>query len=105
VKIGETFREFDLAVHGDRAIRRLLALDLLGKIVGIDRQKPAHVGVLELKKARGAMRVAQVSDRFLHRTEDELEHVEEVNANVGGDAAGLALVALPGRVIPAAEVM
>ena len=103
VQIGEAFGKFDLlAVDRDRTEGGLLALHLGGQIVAIDRQKPAHVGALAFEKAGGALGFAQMSLVALDAAEHEAQHVEEMHADIGGNAARFGILALPRRVIPAA---
>ena len=47
VKIGEAFGELHfLTVDGNGAVGRLLALDGLWQIIGVDGEEPAHASVL-----------------------------------------------------------
>ena len=55
-----------------------------------------------LQPARGSLRTQLVDLHLPHRAEDPGQHVEEVDADVGGDPARPLLGALPGHVVPAA---
>src|ERR1700722_1549549 len=103
VKVGEAFRKFDrLPADGDRTKRRFLAPYALGQIVAIDREKPADVGALAFERTRGPYRLAEMGLVAAGAPENESQHVEKVDADIGRHAARLAIVALPGGVIPLA---
>src|SRR5262245_24895720 len=68
----------------------------------VDRQEPAHPGALVFEISRRAVHRAVMNHVLLQLAEDEAEYVEKVDADVRSDAAGLALVTLPRRVVPQA---
>ena len=95
MQIGKPFREFDLlAVHGDGAECRLLALHAVGQIVTIQGKEPAYVRAFAFQRARGPLRFAQMRLVAAYGSKHEAEHVEEMHADVGCNAARLGLVAL-----------
>ena len=104
VQLGEALAELELAaVDVERAVGALLAFDRIGRqAVGIDAEEVAHAGLLEAEVARHAVEAHHMDDIFLDRAEDPLEHVVEMHADVGGDAAALVDVALPRSVVPLA---
>jgi hypothetical protein len=63
--------------------------DVLGDDVVIDAQEPADAGALQFEVAGGAVVLMEVYDILFEVAEDPEQHVEEVHADVGGDAAGL----------------
>jgi hypothetical protein len=73
-----------------------------GDHIVIDAQEPADAGALQLEVAGGAVVLMEVYDILFEVAEDPDQHVEEVHADVGGDAAGFADVSLPGGVVPVA---
>src|ERR1019366_2081710 len=103
VKVGEAFRKFDrLPVDGDRTKRRFLAPYTLGQIVAIDREKPADVGALAFERTRSPFRLPEMGFVTADASENESQHVEKVDADIGRHSARLAVVALPGGMIPLA---
>ena len=104
VQIGKAVAELDLfAVHLDRSKRRLRPrLRRERKIGRFGREEPAHVGPLELERAGRARRFAQVHLGRADRPEQPQQQIEEMDADVGDDATGSILVALPRHLIPAA---
>ena len=104
VQVGKPFAELELlAVDGDRPERGPLArLRRERQVHRFGRQIPADVGIGQHQRARGALGLAQVHRRVLHRPEQPHQQVEEVDADVGDDAAGALVDALPRHVVPAA---
>ena len=104
VQVGKAVGELDFfAVEGDGAIGALALGALgLGQVLGVDRQKPAHVGMRELEVPGRTVFAIEVHGAVADVAEDPGEHVEEVHADVGGDAAGLFDVALPTALVPVA---
>src|SRR5262245_48272864 len=102
MQVAEAFGELDLlAIDRDRAIGGL-AVPRLRDVLAVDRQEPTHLGASAFEIAGRPLVLAQVHDIAADRPEDERQHVEEMHADIGGDAARLRLVALPRGVIPAA---
>src|SRR5215510_3287066 len=66
----------------------------------VDRQEPAHPGALVFEISGCAVHRAVMNHIRLQLAEDEAEYVEEVDADVRGDAARLSLVAFPRSVVP-----
>src|SRR4029077_922188 len=91
-----------LAVHGDRTKRCLLAPHAVGQIIAIDRQEPAYVGPFALKRGSGPFSLSQMSFVAGSGSKHKAEHVKEMHADIGGNAAGLGLVSLPRRMVPPA---
>ena len=104
VQFGEALAELELAaVDVECTVGALLAFDRVGReAVGVDAEEVAHVGLLEAEVARHAVEAHHMDDVLLDRTEDPLEHVIEMHADVCGDAAALVDVALPRGVVPLA---
>jgi len=104
VQVREAGGEFHRgAVHGDGAVGALVLGALLRRqVVGIDGQEPAHVRASEFEVAGGAFRPVEMDGAVANGTEDPGQHVEEVDANVGGDAAGLLDLTLPTVLVPIA---
>ena len=102
VQVGKAAGELDLfAIDGDRAVGALaLGANGFGHVLDIDRQEPAHTRVLVFQIAAGLGVGRVMHDVLLQVAEDEVQHVKEVHADVGGDAAGLFQVALPGLQVP-----
>jgi hypothetical protein len=73
-----------------------------GEVVGVDAEEPADVGAVVLEVAGGLVGGAEVEFAVDEVAEDVVEHVEEVDADVGGEAEAAAGVALPALVVPAA---
>ena len=104
VQLGEALAELELAaVDVEGAVGALLAFDRIGReAVGIDAEEVAHAGLLEPEVARDAVEAHHMDDVLLDRTEDPLQHVVEMHADIGGDATALVHVALPRGVVPLA---
>ena len=104
VQIGEAFGKlYLLTIDGDRAEGGFATRDKGEReIGGINREKPADTGILQLDKTRHAFGIT-VKDLYLSdSTKKPLEQVKEMDTDVGGNATGLFLAALPGGVIPGA---
>ena len=104
VEFGETLGEFKLvAIDIECPVGTFFSLDgVLRQAIGIDTQEIAHARLLEGEITRYPVEAHHMDDILLHRAEDPLEHVIEVNTDVGGDAAALVDIALPRGVIPLA---
>ena len=102
MEFGESLGELEFAtVNGQRTIRALLPLDgILRKAIGIDAQEIADAGLLEAQKACHPVEAHHMDDVLLHRTENPLEHVIKMYTDVGGNAAALVDISLPGGIIP-----
>lgn len=102
VEIGEPSREFEFfSVNRDGAIRGLPSLrGFRGEVLPPRREKPAHLRLLKLQETGHFPVIGMVHFMVLHATENPYQHVEEVNADIGGDSAGLADVPFPGGEIP-----
>lgn len=104
VQLGETLAELELAaVDVEGAVGALLALNRVRRqAVGIDAEEVAHARFLEAQIARDAVEAHHVNDVLLDRAEDPLQHIVEMHADIGGNAAALVDIALPRSVIPLA---
>jgi len=104
VEIGETLGKFQFgAIDSDRAVGAFAAgLELEGEIVIIDGEEPADAGFFELEEAGHAAGIAEKDLDIAHCAKEPLEEVKEMDANVGGDAAGFLDVTFPGGVVPIA---
>ena len=104
VEFGEALAEFELvAVDAEGAVGPLLALHGVGREAGrVDAQEVAHAGLAQLEVAGHAVVAHHVDHAFLHRAENPLQHVVEVDTDVGSHAATLVHIALPRGVVPLA---
>ena len=104
MQIGKAAGKFDfLAIHGDRSVGALALVALrLRDVLVVHRQEPAHPGMLVFQIARCLGVRAVMHDVVLQVAENVVQHVEEMHADVGGDAAGFLQVALPGLKVPMA---
>ena len=104
MQLGEALAELELvAVDHDGAVSAFLALHCVGRqTVGIDAQEIAYPGLFQFKEACHTVVRHDVNHAVLHRSEDPLQHVVEVDTDVGGHAAAFVYIALPRRVIPLA---
>ena len=102
VELREAGAELELVpVDIQGPIGLLLTLDgIRREALGIDAQEVTDPGFLQAKIARDAVEAHHMDDVLLHGAEDPLQHVVEVYADVGGDAARLMVVPLPGGIIP-----
>src|SRR5690348_2545937 len=104
VQVSEATGKLELlAIHGNRPKRTLPRKPLLGgQVPSVHRQEPAHPGMLVFKITRRPRFGAMMHDVELQVAEDEMEHVEEMHADVGGDAARLLQIAFPRAQVPMA---
>ncbi len=104
MQVAKAFGEFDLlAVHGDGAVGHFSFFQgFRGQVIVIHREVPAHTRIFEFDEAGHAFGVIMEDFHLAGRSEEPHQQVEEVDADVGGNPAGFAQVALPGGVIPAA---
>ena len=102
MELREALAELEfIPVDGERPVRALLPLHgILRQAVRIDAQEVADAGLLQAQVSGHPVETHHMDDVLLHRAEDPLEHVVEVNADVGGDAAALMDIPLPGGVVP-----
>ena len=102
MKVGEALRKFDLLpIDRDRTKGRLLTSDALGQVVPINGEKPTHVGACAFEKACGPSRLSEMRFVAADASEHEPQHIEKVNTNIGRHPTRLAVIALPGGMIPA----
>ena len=93
-----------VTIYVEGAVGSLLSLNgILRKTVCIYGEEITHAGTLEFQIAGNAVKTHNVNYVLLNRAEYPLKHIIEVNANVGGNAAALVNVSLPGGVIPFAS--
>ena len=102
MKIFKAFAEFNfVAVNRDRAERGLDArLRLERQVARIRRQEPLNVCVFQRQISSGLVQLTQVNLGFLDCAEQPRQEVEEMNADIGDDAAGAFGMALPRDVVP-----
>ena len=50
------------------------------QVIAVDRQYPAHAGLIQFDISGRGVRSAGMHDAFAHRTEDKAEHVVEMHA-------------------------
>ena len=104
VEFGETLGEFKLVtIDIECPVGAFFTLNsILGQAISIDTQEIAHARFLEAEVTSYPVETHHMDDILLHGTEDPLEHVVEVNTDVGSDTTALVDIALPGGVIPLA---
>ena len=103
VQVRKAAGELDcFAFAGDGTIGWLFAFYALRQIVRVDREEPGHPGFFVFQIAGGLVFVGVVQHALLQVAEDEVQHIEEVDADVGGHAEGLAGVAFPALHVPLA---
>lgn len=103
VQILESFGEFKRGIIDSEASVRPFPFgtDLMRQIIAPKREEPSYIGLFELKEASRAVGRLEVNDIRLRRAKDPGQHIEKMDPDIGGDAAGLGLVALPREKIPA----
>ena len=69
----------------------------------IDAQKPSNVCIAEANGTGSSVVHAYMDSLALRRAENPLEHIEEMNANVGGNTSTLFLISFPRGIIPVAS--
>ena len=104
VQVGEAVAELErLAIDHDLPERRPPALrNLFGKRVPVDTQEVTNPGPVESDEAGHTVVGGDMHDVFLHLAENMAQHIVEVDADIGGNAAALALRTLPAGEIPVA---
>ena len=104
VQFGETLRELKLlAIDVQCSVGTFLALNgISGQTGGIDTEEVAHACFLEFEVTGHAVERHDVHDVLLHGSEDPLQHVVEVHADVRGYTSGLVYIAFPRGVVPLA---
>ena len=104
MQLGEALAKLELlAVDHDGAIGALLPFHgIFGQGVGIDAEEITHTGAFQFQITGHTVVRGHVDDVLGHVAEDPAQHVVEVHADVGGDAAALVDVALPRGIIPVA---
>ena len=86
VQVGKAFAEFELfTADVDVAVGGFFALHFGGQVVGVDGQEPAHAGAFVFQIACGFLGAGVVHHIALELAKDEVQHVVEVHADVGGD--------------------
>ena len=102
VELRKTGAELELVpVDVQGTVGLLLSLDRVRReAVGIDAQEVADPGFLQAQIAGHPVEAHHMDNVLLHGAEDPLEHVIEMHADIGGDAARLMVVPLPGGIIP-----
>ena len=104
MELGETLAELELVpVDGQGTVRPLLPFHgIRRQAIRIDTQEVTHPRLLQAQIARHAVETHQVHDILLNGTENPLEHVIEMHADVRGNSAALVDIPLPGSVVPLA---
>ena len=102
VEVGEAVFEFEGFPGDGQAAEGACAGKAagLGEIFEAQGKIPADAGSFEIEDADGAIGGSHVDFKAEDRAEDPNQHVEEMDADVGGDAAGFGGVALPGIGVP-----
>src|SRR5690606_19992618 len=86
---------------GNRAVSALpFGADSLGYVLDIDREEPANPRMFVLKVTRRPRIARKMDTVFLQVAENVVQHIEEVDANIGRNAAGLLQVSLPALEVP-----
>lgn len=65
----------------------MLGDGLFGQGIGVDAEEPSYGSFLELEDTGCAVVGVEVYGIGLYGSEDPEEHIEEVDTDVGGDAA------------------
>lgn len=104
VQIGEAVGKLELfAIYRNGTEGGLAGrLGWFGQVVFIHGQEPAHIGFFQFEEAAHLAVFGEMHFLMLDAAEDPDEHVEKVHADIGGHAAGLGHIPLPGGEIPAA---
>ncbi|MBA7573131.1 hypothetical protein ES708_14926 [subsurface metagenome] len=97
MQIGKSIAEFDLfTVNGYAAVgTRSVPFNVLGEVVVINAQVPSHPGPFQLKITGGFVVFQEVGYIFTDIPEDPYQHIEKMDADVGGDTAGFLKIAFP----------
>ena len=104
MQLGEALTELKLlAIDGDGAEGTFLSFHGIGRQgVGVNAEEVTHTGALHLQITRHTVVRGHVDDVLLHGSEDIAEHVVEMDAYVGGNAAAFVHIPFPGGVVPVA---
>ena len=102
MQLRETGREFKLfSVDIQRTVRPFLALHRISRQTSrINAQEVTHTRFLQLQISGNAIKTHHMNDIFLHRTEHPLQHIVEVNTDIGCNTATLMYIAFPTRIVP-----
>ncbi len=105
VQVGKTSAEFDFFSIYREGTERAFAGDFDGfrNSIVIDAQKPPDPGPFEFEHTCCPIVGVQVYDAGFHVSENPVQDVEKVNADVGGDSARFLLTAFPTGVVPVAS--
>ena len=105
MKLGKSLAELEFAaVDHDGSICPLLSLHcVLRQGVGVDAQEVANSGSLEFHISCHSVVGRDVNNAFRCLAEDPLQHIVEMDTDVGGHAAAFVDVAFPGGVVPVAS--
>ncbi len=87
VQVSKAFAEFELfAADVDVAVGGFFTLHFGGQVVRVNGQEPTHPGSFVFQIACGFLVAGVVHHVALELAKDEVQHVVEVHANVGGHA-------------------
>jgi len=102
MEVGESPGEFELfSVDCDGAMRGLPSLrGFSGEIITPNREEPTNLRLFKFQKTGHLAVVGNMQFMMLHASEYPDQHVEEVDADIGGDPAGFAYVPFPGGEVP-----
>jgi len=102
MEVREASGKFKLfPIDGDGTERCLpSARGFRGKVFLPNGKEPTNLRPLELQETGHLPVVGNVHFMMSHSTENPYQHVEEVNADIGGDSAGLIDVAFPRGKVP-----
>src|SRR5512133_2130188 len=102
VKIGESLAEFDLFSVHHEAAEGPLARFLQGcrKVFEVDAQEPPDAGILKLQITGRLVFRKHMHGALFYTAEDPDQHVEEMDADVGGNASRFGFVSFPRMVVP-----
>lgn len=105
VEVGKAVAEFHfLSVDGDGAEGAFaLGLGFGRQRIRVDAEEPADIGRLELEESGCAVVGVQVHGIAQDGSEDPEEHIEEMDTDIGGDAAGFGHLSFPTGVVPIAS--
>lgn len=105
MEVGKAVAElYFLSVDGDGAEGAFaLGLCFGRQRIGVDAEEPADIGRLELEESGCAVVGVQVHGIAQDGSEDPEEHIEEMDTDIGGDAAGFGHLSFPTGVVPIAS--
>lgn len=92
-----------LAIDRECAVGAFLALHGIGReAYGVDTEEITHARLLEFEVTGNTVERHHMNDIFLHGAEYPLEHIVEVDADIGSNATRLMDITLPRTIVPLA---